>query len=134
MRLSGPDGQQRCGKFSKDGKSHGILRHTHALAYGHDLMYQWASRVGSLGIAWFTMWSKVVTDIMGLNMEDKRELLNLSPHFQEATINFVHLQRIGFDPGFRCPNGARDPTVDGIRSLFLDGIIITDTWSRKMLH
>ena len=43
---------------------------------------------------------------------------------QRATIEFVHLQRIDFDAGFCCPNGARFLTADGIR--FVPRLVLPD--------
>lgn len=60
-----PDGQRCDGLLSTDGRSYGILRHSPALAYAHELMYQWSSRMANRGIAWCTMWRDIVDDIKG---------------------------------------------------------------------
>ena len=60
-----PDGQRCDGLLSTDGRSYGILRHSPALAYAHELMYQWSSRMANRGIAWYTMWRDIVDDIKG---------------------------------------------------------------------
>ena len=51
--------------LSTDGVEYGLLRMTAEVAYGMELLYQWADKTGTGGIPWFTFWRDTVMKYKG---------------------------------------------------------------------
>ena len=57
--------------LSTDGIEYGLLRMTADVAYGLELLYHWADKTGTGGIAWFTFWRDTVEKYKGCGFTER---------------------------------------------------------------
>ena len=98
------DGSQCSGQQTPDGKEYGLLRQTPSLALSHELLYHWAERLATgHPDTWTTSW---LLTLLGDQTDEgeaaKARLFSLKAVWSSATLDFLQLQDIDYDSGFRC--------------------------------
>ncbi len=118
------------GELTVDGKEYAVLRKSDTIALSYLLLYSWENDCGVKGETWFGFWRKALMDIVTHGDEQKREWIkNLYQPFQQATLDFLQLQKIDYRSGFCCPHGFKSVQVDGITlGCHKDKCCLTQPW------
>lgn len=91
------------GTLQADGKDQGIFRKRKDLAFTHEVMYQWAAKIGpGSPDTWSSAWREHLLRLMGHRQRRPEWWTRHKKAFSEATMDFVRLQHIDYAAGFRC--------------------------------
>ena len=92
------------GKLEVDGREFGLLRKTVKLAFSHELLREWADEMATGGVPWHTMWVKFLQRLRSCSLDELTRYASryYEKAFSEATMDFVDLQCLDYDAGFRC--------------------------------
>lgn len=91
------------GILQADGKHQGIFRKKKDLAFTHEVMYQWAAKIGpGSPDTWSTAWRDHLLRLMGHSEKQSEWWSRHKKAFSEATMDFIRLQHIDYAAGFRC--------------------------------
>ena len=97
------DGSICPGQLQVDGKEHALLRQTGTLAISHEVLYHWIDRLATgHPDTWTSSWLLTLLHDRHRTDDQKRRLFELKQLWSNATLDFLQLQCIDYDAGFRC--------------------------------
>ena len=102
------------GKLEVDGLSVGLLRKSKSIAFAHEMLWDWSVRGATAGVTWHGHWRDTLARYPNSEQQKSWWLFRHRDIYEQATLDFVQLQRRHYEALFSCDCSTGGYTADGI--------------------